>query len=102
MRYVLDRAHHPLLVVSASGTHVVGALVGCLRRLQGWTLTSTLDEYRRYVAPTPRLVTEQFIELWDSDLLTLPTNLPEWFEQELLRRDAEAAAAVPAACILAS
>lgn len=92
MRYVFDRSYHPLLVMSSSGTHMVGALVGCLRRVQGWTLSSTLDEYRRYSAPSPRITTEQFIELWDCDLLTLPTNLPEWFESELLRRQAEIAA----------
>ena len=90
MRYVLDQAHHPLLIVSASGTHQVGAVVGCLRRLQHWTLAATLDEYRRYAAPSPRPANEQFIELWDCDLLTLPLSLPPWFEQqrELLEEEA--------------
>ena len=83
MRYVLDRNHHPLLVVSASGSHQVGALVGCLRRLQGWALSSTLDEYRLYAAPTPRIACEHFIEMWDCDLLTMPDDLPPWFERQL-------------------
>ena len=83
MRFVLDRAHHPLLVVSASGTHQVGALVGCLRRLQRWTLAATLAEYRLYAAPSPRLAVEQFIELWDCDLLTLPADVPSWFARQL-------------------
>ena len=83
MRVVLDRAHHPLLVVSASGTHQVGALVGCLRRLQRWTLAATLAEYRLYAAPSPRLAVEQFIELWDCDLLTLPADVPSWFARQL-------------------
>jgi len=91
MRYVLDRAHHPLLICSASGTHQVGALVGCLRRLQQWSLSATLDEYRRYAAPSPRAATEQFIELFDCDLLALPVNLPPWFERqaEMLDEDAQ-------------
>ena len=91
MRYVLDVTHHPLLVMSSSGTHQVGALVGCLRRLQRWNLASALDEYRSYAAPTPRLFCEQFIELWDCDLLTLPPTLPAWFErqQALLDEDCE-------------
>ena len=91
MHFVLDSAYHPLLVVSASGTHQVGALVGCLRRLQQWSLASTLDEYRCYASPSPRLGVEQFIELWDNDLLTLPSKLPLWFEQQqlLLAEDRE-------------
>ena len=94
LRYVLDKAHHPLLVVSASGTHQVGALVGCLRRMQGWTLSSTLEEYRHYAAPSARLATEHFIELWDCDLLTLPSRkrLPRWFvlRQQQERQEEEA------------
>ena len=91
MDYVLNRDHHPLLIVSASGTHQVGALVGCLRRLQGWTISSTLDEYRLYAAPSPRLATEQFIELWDCDLLTLPPDLPAWFERQKAMLDQDRA-----------
>ena len=89
MSYVLDSSHHPLLVMSSSGTHQVGTLVGCLRRLQRWNLTSILEEYRSYAAPNPRPFCEQFIELWDSDLLTIPQSLPTWFErqQELWRED---------------
>ena len=89
MRFVLDQAYHPILVVSASGTHQVGAFVGCLRRLQHWTLAATLAEYRLYAAPSPRIAVEHFIELWDCDLLTLPANLPAWFEhqQALLEED---------------
>ena len=93
MRFVLDRTHHPLLILSSSGTHQVGALVGCLRRLQRWNLAATLDEYRSYAAPTSRLACEQFIELWDCDLLTLPAlaEYPVWFErqQRLLEDDRE-------------
>ncbi len=91
MRYILDATHHPLLVMSSSGTHQVGTLVGCLRRLQEWNLASILDEYRSYAAPSPRLFCEQFMELWDCDLLTLPDKLPAWFErqQALLEEDAE-------------
>jgi hypothetical protein len=91
MGFVLDNKYHPLLVVSASGTHQVGALVGCLRRLQHWSLSATLAEYRLYAAPSPRLGVEQFVELWDCDLLTLPDELPPWFvhQSELLEEDAE-------------
>ena len=45
LQYVLDESRHPLLLMSSSGTHQVGVLVGCLRRQQGWNLASILDEF---------------------------------------------------------
>ena len=64
----------------------VGTLVGCLRRMQQWGLTSILYEYRSYAAPTPRLSCEHFIEQWDPDLVSPPVDVPHWFEaqQQLL------------------
>lgn len=66
LQYVLDESRHPLLLISSSGTHQVGVLVGCLRRQQGWNLASILDEYRSFASPHARLNCEQFIELWDT------------------------------------
>mmetsp|Transcript_7436 Transcript_7436/g.12582 ORF Transcript_7436/g.12582 Transcript_7436/m.12582 type:complete len:225 (-) Transcript_7436:71-745(-) len=89
LELLLDRTCHPLLVISSSGTHEVGTLVGCLRRIQQWNLVSIFDEYRSYAAPSPRLFCEQFIEMWDTDLLQLPRKLPLWFEaqQQMLADD---------------
>lgn len=90
---VLDREQHPLLLLSASGTHEVGTIVGCLRRLQQWSLSGAIDEYRSFAAPTPRLSCEQFIETWDPDLAPPPrAHPPPWFESQhaLLESDAEA------------
>ena len=87
LRFVLDVTHHPLLVMSSSGTHQVGSLIGCLRRLQRWSFAATLEEYRSYAAPTPRLFCEQFIELWDVDLLHLPQTPPSWLEQQKVLLD---------------
>mmetsp|Transcript_49200 Transcript_49200/g.110648 ORF Transcript_49200/g.110648 Transcript_49200/m.110648 type:complete len:115 (-) Transcript_49200:349-693(-) len=72
--------------MSSSGSHQVGTLVGCLRRMQQWGLTSILYEYRSYAAPTPRLSCEHFIEQWDPDLVSPPVDVPHWFEaqQQLL------------------
>ena len=140
LQLVLDVQRQPVLLISASGTHEVGTLVGCLRRLQvcvcvcvcalsgliedsmgsifscfwaalpselhdsiahpiahptpitspislpkshpptappitlcqHWNLASIFDEYRSYAAPSPRMSCEQFIELWDMDLIDLP------------------------------
>mmetsp|Transcript_1961 Transcript_1961/g.5420 ORF Transcript_1961/g.5420 Transcript_1961/m.5420 type:complete len:230 (+) Transcript_1961:2-691(+) len=78
LELVLDVRNHPLLVCCTSGIHQTGTLVGCLRRLQGWGLTCTLDEYSLYAGNRVRVVHEQFIELFDTDLVRLPQHLPEW------------------------
>jgi tyrosine-protein phosphatase OCA1 len=56
----------------------LGTIVGCMRKLQRWNLTSIFEEYRRYAGPKVRLLNEQFIELFDTDLVGIPTNKPKW------------------------
>lgn len=46
LELVLQKEAHPIIVLCASGIHQTGLLVGCLRKLQGWLLTSVLHEYR--------------------------------------------------------
>ena len=55
-----------------------GTVVGCLRKLQRWALTAISQEYRRYAGPKVRLLNEQFIELFDTDLVRLPIDRPRW------------------------
>ena len=55
-----------------------GTIVGCLRKLQKWNLTSIFEEYRRYAGPKVRVLNEQFIELFDTDLVRVPVNRPKW------------------------
>jgi protein tyrosine/serine phosphatase len=81
---VLCRAAHPLLICGASGVHAVGVVVGCLRKLQGWSLSSIVNEYRSYAGTKTRYVDEQFIELFDIDLVQVPADpervyLPSWY-----------------------
>lgn len=67
--------------------------MGCLRRLQQWNLASILDEYRSFSAPSPRLLCEQLIELWDPDLVQVPegTQPPCWYEAQLQMQQEDAA-----------
>ena len=58
-------------------------MIGCLRKLQGWNLTSTLEEYRRHVGPKIRVLNEQFIELFDTDLVMVPPGAPRWLNDGL-------------------
>ena len=57
--YLLDSRNYPLLVHSNKGKHrwflplvfhadCSGVVVGCLRKLQGWSLASIFNEYDRY------------------------------------------------------
>ena len=41
---VVDSKHHPVLVHSIRGQRRTGVLVGCFRRLQGWSLAAVFEE----------------------------------------------------------
>lgn len=76
---VLNKEYHPLLIVCSSGVRETGTLVGCLRKLQHWNFNSIVYEYRSYASGKGKYTQELFIELFDADLVTLPSTLPEWF-----------------------
>ena len=61
---VLDRRNHPMLIHCNKGKHRTGCLIGCLRKLQQWSLTTIFDEYRRFSFPKPRSMDQEFIELY--------------------------------------
>lgn len=148
IEHILDERRHPILVmckcvrrgsaaasdalggwavvlmalvdVRRTGVHFSGTIIGCLRRLQNWSLTATIDKVQQVVACMPpsvlrcshrrglhsrvprlyhqyrnlassiktRFENEQFIELFDVDLVTLPQQLPDWFvhNQKLMVR----------------
>ncbi|WWD16101.1 hypothetical protein CI109_100526 [Kwoniella shandongensis] len=61
----------PTLVCCNMGRHRTGTVVGCYRKLQRWALSSILEEYRRYAGMKVRVLNEQFIELFDTDLVSI-------------------------------
>ncbi|KAK6903121.1 tyrosine phosphatase [Kwoniella mangroviensis CBS 10435] len=61
----------PTLVCCNMGRHRTGTVVGCYRKLQRWALSSILEEYRRYAGMKVRILNEQFIELFDTDLVSI-------------------------------
>lgn len=95
---ILNPSNYPMMIMCNLGRHrtgknrvhvsfdckekptfyYVGTIVGCMRKLQRWNLTSIFEEYRRYAGPKVRLLNEQFIELFDTDLVAIPTNKPKW------------------------
>ena len=60
---VVDTRNHPILIHCDKGKHRTGCLVGCLRKLQGWSLASIFDEYARFCKGVVRDLDLQFIEL---------------------------------------
>lgn len=76
LRLVLDPSSYPLLVMCNLGRHRTGTLIGCLRKLQHWSLTCVLEEYRRHASSKSRHLNEQFIELFDIDLVQVPAHCP--------------------------
>ena len=54
----------------SSGIHETGALVGVLRKLQGWSLNAILMEYKAFAGTKERYMNQVFIELFDLDLLS--------------------------------
>ncbi|GMJ00655.1 plant and fungi atypical dual-specificity phosphatase 1 [Hibiscus trionum] len=65
LRIVLDVRNHPVLIHCNRGKHRTGCLVGCLRKLQRWCLSSVFDEYQRFAAAKARVSDQRFMELFD-------------------------------------
>ncbi|KAG0493291.1 hypothetical protein HPP92_004285 [Vanilla planifolia] len=75
LKVVLDVQNHPLLIHCKSGKHRTGCVVGCLRKLQRWCLTSVFHEYQRFAAAKTRVSDQRFMELFDiSSLNHLPLS----------------------------
>lgn len=65
LRVLLDPMQHPVLVHSLRGGQRAGVLIGCLRRIQRWSIAATFEEYRRYSGANSCLLDMQYIELFD-------------------------------------
>ncbi|RUS18125.1 protein-tyrosine phosphatase [Endogone sp. FLAS-F59071] len=78
LEIILKPNNYPMIIMCNMGRHRTGTVVGCLRKLQRWSLTSILEEYRRYAGSKVRVLNEQFIELFDTDLVRKPLNHPNW------------------------
>ncbi|CAM6100480.1 unnamed protein product [Calypogeia fissa] len=78
LQFILSPQYYPLHVMCNLGRHRTGTVIGCLRKLQRWNLTAIFEEYRRYAGSKVRLLNEQFIELFDTDLVRIPVDHPAW------------------------
>ncbi|KAH6573347.1 hypothetical protein BASA50_005537 [Batrachochytrium salamandrivorans] len=66
----LDKSNQPILLHCNKGKHRVGCLVGCLRKLQKWSMASIFDEYRRFAGNKMHIADQEFIEIFDSSAIS--------------------------------
>lgn len=81
---VLDALHsllnpnaYPIIVMCNLGRHRTGTVIGCLRRLQKWSLSAIFDEFRRFTNAKSSPQHEQFIELFDTELVEIPEKVDQ-------------------------
>ncbi|KAL0874293.1 hypothetical protein Bca101_023998 [Brassica carinata] len=60
-----DVRNHPILIHCKQGKHRTGCLVGCLRKVQNWCLSSVLEEYQKCAGLKWRQRDLRFIEEFD-------------------------------------
>eukprot|EP01059_Diplonema_ambulator_P026699 TRINITY_DN44103_c0_g1_i1.p1 TRINITY_DN44103_c0_g1~~TRINITY_DN44103_c0_g1_i1.p1 ORF type:complete len:229 (+),score=48.97 TRINITY_DN44103_c0_g1_i1:50-736(+) len=75
---ICDTRHHPILIHCNKGKHRTGAVCGCLRRIQGWSLVSIIDEYNRFAGDKSRAMDQQFVELFRPRISLHMKYTPEW------------------------
>ena len=78
LEMILDASRLPLVIMCHTGQNETSILVGCLRILQNWSFSAISSEYRSFTGTKGRYQAEQFIEVFDSDLINLPLVLPSW------------------------
>lgn len=67
LRHLLDTRNHPVLVHCNRGCHRVGCLVGCLRKVQQWSMPSIFEEYRRFSNQVIKVADQESIEMFVYD-----------------------------------
>jgi tyrosine-protein phosphatase OCA1 len=79
LKLLSDNSNYPLMVICKTGKILVGVVMACLRKMQHWALISIFEEYRRFAGGS-RLQQqhEQFIELFDTDLVPVNESAPEF------------------------
>jgi hypothetical protein len=64
---IIDPSNRPLLVHCNKGKHRTGSIIGCLRKLRGWSLSSIFAEYLQFALPKARLEDQMCIEEFQVD-----------------------------------
>jgi tyrosine-protein phosphatase SIW14 len=82
LRVLLDVRNHPVLCHDEKGKHRAGVLIGCLRKIQSWSLASIFHEYALFTRGSVRLLDMQWIEFFEEDVKVEAEFLPKWLQLE--------------------
>lgn len=97
LHVLLDPDAYPLVVMCNLGRHRTGTVIGCLRRLQKWSLSSIFEEFRRFTGAKSSSIHEQFIELFDTELVEIPSDMDRLpftiYSKEKIDQDSSTSAA---------
>ena len=74
LKILLNPDCYPLAVMCNLGRHRTGTVIGCLRRIQKWSISSIFEEFRRFTGNKSSTLHEQFIELFDTELVEMPVD----------------------------
>lgn len=77
---LLDVRNHPVLVHDDKGKHRAGVLIGCLRKIQGWSLASIFHEYSLFTRGSVRLIDLQWIEFFSQPIKLEVGYIPKWLQ----------------------
>ena len=81
LQWILDTSNHPMLVHCDKGKHRTGCLIGCLRKLQNWSLVPIFNEYAHFAGGTrARLLDKQFIEFFAPGITYDKQRAPSWID----------------------
>lgn len=79
LEIAISKANLPILICCKEGYHLTGIVVGCLRRLQGWNLSSCLEEYRRFSTEKTDVADEVCIEFFEVEGVKVRKDqVPPW------------------------
>lgn len=71
LQFILNNDNLPVLISSPSELHAC-TIIGCLRRMMGWNISSIINEFRRYSPEVPLTQNTNYVELFDFDLIEIP------------------------------
>ncbi|CBZ23288.1 putative tyrosine phosphatase [Leishmania mexicana MHOM/GT/2001/U1103] len=75
---ICDTRNLPLLIHCNKGKHRTGTVVACLRHLQGWSLVSIFEEYKRFASDKARVGDQQYVELYHPIVKLTPPFVASW------------------------
>ena len=78
-----------ILLIGNDDTCFDCLLIGCLRKVQEWTLVPILNEFRMLSNQKRIFDLEQFIELFNSDIINFTSDIPEFLVTHFLLKEEE-------------